>query len=83
MISEDAFNAWKRDEITQLYFSFLLNSRLEILEAWASGQYTSASGDATLQTNAKYLGKAECLLDMSEVTYDDFNERTKHLQSGS
>lgn len=77
MIEKEAFEEWKRNEITKLYFSALEKYRMTLLEAWAAGDFTSASVEGTAQLNAKALGQADILDRMKELDYDWISEYSK------
>jgi hypothetical protein len=66
LITEDEFQRWKEDDVTQMLFGKLKQTREKIKENLVLGLY---------DTPEFARGKAMCLLDILEMKYEDFVER--------
>lgn len=77
-MTRDEWEAWRKEDVTMEVMKVLEEKRRGILEAWAAGQFCTASGDETLQLNAHAKGTVEALQDLLTMTFDDFKREIEN-----
>jgi hypothetical protein len=70
-VSHDEFAEWMQHPVTEKYREYLGKLRLEIMENWAAGMYTSESSEGTAQKNAVGLGQLQLLEDLLNLTHEE------------
>jgi hypothetical protein len=55
------WKTWLRQAETEAFFQDLVGMRLELLEAWAAGDFTCASAEATVALGSKALGQVQMI----------------------
>ena len=69
MTKED-FEEWSNLPLTIEFFQFLKDYRMTLMEAWAEGEYTLDTIEASTLRNVEALAKAQCYKDLSELEAD-------------
>jgi hypothetical protein len=71
MLNHDEYNDWLQHPVTEKYREYLRKLRVDIMENWASGQYTAESAEGTAQKNAVGLGQLQLVEDLLTLTHED------------
>ena len=71
---EQEFLEWKRHPVTERFFLYLKDKRTAILEAWASGEFTTEHVAGTAQKNAEALGTLQAITGILNLEADDLAE---------
>ena len=74
MLTEEAFQGWKADPVTQDYYKLLREWRAALMEQWAAGQFQQESRDSILILNAAALGELRAYERLEELDYEQIEE---------
>lgn len=76
MLTKAQIQEWQTSKVTQDFITALKSDRDNILDNWASGQYTAETSEGTAQLNASALGQVRALDDVI-VAFMTFHEEAE------
>lgn len=74
MLTEEAFQGWKADPVTQDYYKLLREWRAALMEQWAAGQFNSDEPTVTHAANCGAVGEVRLLQKLLELDLEQFEE---------
>lgn len=66
-MNKDDFTEWRNLPLSQEFFQFLKDYRLELMSRWANGEYSLPEMEASLLKNTEALAKCQCYQDICEL----------------
>ena len=70
-MEEATFKDWRRLDETEAFFAYLEQEAISEMNAWAAGQFTGESAEATIQKNAESIGKVQFIGHLMTLEADD------------